>query len=301
MKKQSSLNRKADFSIEIDFQKGSESPSRIFRTMTGLIETFQELDKALVNSIDTKIEPVMIIEDIETGSIKGWFSTILKNVDDDALKKLDWKPLVGQYLVKAKYYILDFMDGKTQITSIGEIEDLERKLLKSAEETDVTHFPSYTPIQRQKLFSNIKRITDALGYLNESDKASYISSENEIIMNAQFDIVPEKIEELLTQEQIGSYSEMILKVKKPDYLGESMWEFRHGTRTILAKIVDLEWLKSFQNREKDVRPGDSLRAQVETIVSYGYDNEVVGIHHNITEVKNIIPAKSQNQLPLLPE
>ena len=30
---------KADFCIEIDFQKGSESPSRVFRTMTELIDS----------------------------------------------------------------------------------------------------------------------------------------------------------------------------------------------------------------------------------------------------------------------
>ena len=41
-------NIKADFGIEICFEKNSENPSRVFRTMSELIDTMQFLDKALV-------------------------------------------------------------------------------------------------------------------------------------------------------------------------------------------------------------------------------------------------------------
>ena len=97
-----SINPKADFCIEINFEKGSENPSRIFKALTELIETFQQLDRALVESIDSKIEPVATIEDVESGSIRVWLAQKLKSVDDDGLKKLDWKQVVGKYLVDAK-------------------------------------------------------------------------------------------------------------------------------------------------------------------------------------------------------
>jgi hypothetical protein len=306
MKKQDFKNQKADFCIEIDFQKGIGSPSRVFRAMTDLIETFQSIDKALVDSIDTKIEPIVVIEDIETGSLKTWLaykiSYGLREIDDDALKNIDWKKQVGKYLVKAKYIVLNYIENKTEIKSLNEIKELETKLLKSAEETDIIHFPSYAPVQRQRLLPNLNQLNKALGHLTKNDKAIYISSENSIEMNAEFNVTPEKLEELLTHETLKSKSEMILKVKKPDYLGESMWEFRFGTHPLEAKIIDINWLKDFQNREKDVRPGDSLRVIVETSVRYGYDNEVVGVHYDIIEVKEIIRLKSlQEQLPLLPE
>ena len=142
---------KADFCIEIDFQKGSESPSRVFRAMSELIETFEAFDVALVQSIDAKIEPVTIIEDIEAGSIKAWLRTILKEVDDDALKNIDWKPAIGKYLVKAKYLIINFIENKTQIVNREEINNLEFQILQSAEETDVKRFPSYAPVQTNRL------------------------------------------------------------------------------------------------------------------------------------------------------
>lgn len=84
---------KADFCIEIDFEKGSESPSRVFRTMTGLIETFQDIDRDLIQSINQsineKIEPVVIIEDIEAGSLRTWLANRIRDIDDEALKNID--------------------------------------------------------------------------------------------------------------------------------------------------------------------------------------------------------------------
>ncbi len=64
--------------------------------------------------------------------------------------------------------------------------------------------------------------------------------------NLSLHIAPETIEDLITSESIQSLSEMILKVKKPDFLGTSQWEFRHDNRTIIAKILDDDWLKRFQ-------------------------------------------------------
>jgi hypothetical protein len=92
---------------------------------------------------------------------------------------------------------------------------------------------------------------------------------------------------------------LILKVKKPDYLGESMWDMKHENRTIKAKITDEGWLMDFQRREVDVRPGDALRAKVRMETKYGYDGEVVGIYYTIIEVVEVIGSSSDApRLPL---
>jgi len=77
-----------------------------------------------------------------------------------------------------------------------------------------------------------------------------------------------------------------------------MWEFRFQERPMEAKILDVEWLRKFQQRTADVRPGDALRARVKSKVSYGYDGEVVSVKHSITHVIEVIPYNPPIQTAL---
>ena len=126
----------ADFCIAIDFEKGSEAPSRVFRALSYIIDSFHALDKDLIQSIDSKIEPIVLLEDIESGSIKTWLRYIFNELDDEALKKLDWKSIIGRYLVKAKYLIIKFLEDKTEITNRFQIEELNKNLLTNPPSPD---------------------------------------------------------------------------------------------------------------------------------------------------------------------
>jgi hypothetical protein len=293
------INTQSDFCIEIDFKKESEAPSRVFRTLSDLIDAFHAFDLDLVQSIDSKIEPIVLLEDVEAGSIKTWLRNALSTIDDEALKKLDWKTAVGAYLVRAKYLLIKFIDGKTEITDRLQIEDLTKNIFQLAQETDVRHIPTYLPLSPQKLLENLDRITSATQNLIEGDKVRYLTREDEAIpFNLSFRFIPEAIEDLITKETIESKVEMILKVKKPDYLGDSKWEFKHENKIIPIKVLDVNWLTDFQNRKIDVRPGDSIRAKVQIIVKYDYDLNVISTHYNISEIVDVIPGNSQKQNPL---
>lgn len=89
---------------------------------------------------------------------------------------------------------------------------------------------------------------------------------------------------------------MILRVKKPDYLGESMWEFRWGNRNFLAKVSHLDWLARFQSREIMIRPGDSIRAIVRISDRYDFSGELTGTTSDVIEVKDVINLPEQEQL-----
>lgn len=277
-----------DFYIKIDFEKGSRNPSRIFSTMSNLVETFQVIDTEFAKSIDSKITSVLLLEDIESGSLKSFFKNILESVDDNALKAGDWKKVVGAYLLKVKYKLLSFLEDKDKIDSRLQVEVLQNDILKLAEETDVRGLPGYAPIPLEKLLYSIYRLSNSVKNLGERDNAKYISDEGTVSINKNFDYDSEAVENLLTKETLSNKVEMILKVKKPDYLGESMWDFKHGDRAIQAKIIDINWLNDFHSRKFDIRPGDSLRAIVETQVKYGFSGEVVAVHNFISEIKEII-------------
>jgi hypothetical protein len=91
---------------------------------------------------------------------------------------------------------------------------------------------------------------------------------------------------------------MILAVKKPDYLGTSKWELRHGKRTISAKIEDANWLGRFQGRQVDVRPGDALQCTVKIEMLYGFDNELISERYTVLKVIEVLANRYQNmELP----
>jgi hypothetical protein len=253
----------ADFAIYIQFNKNAPQPQRIFQSASALITAFQHFDKVLCATIDSHIEPVMMLEEIEVGSLKIWLRNALESVDDQALKSLNWKQQVGKYLVKAKYLAIDFLNDKADMNDRERVQSFGRSLAGIASETDVKHLPDYKPPSLLDLTGSLREISNAKSPLYDSDTLSYVSEEQSVQFDMTINWTPEKFDEFLTKETIRyEPAPMILAVKKPDYLGNSQWELRHGKIAIKAKIEDEAWLMRFQNREVDVRPQDSLRCMV---------------------------------------
>lgn len=283
----------ADFAIYIDFKKDIGKPQRVFQTADALIRALQKLDKSLCNTIDSKITPMMMLEEIETGSLKIWLKNQLEATDDNSLKELNWKLIVGNYLVKAKYAIIDFCNKGQENENKDSLLGLSNKIKEIAQETDVRHLPDYKAPNIAELADSIRDISEAKNFLDKQDRLQYIGSgEKSLDFDLSIDWTPEKFEDFLTKETV-EYPEfpMILAIKKPDYLGLSAWELRHGKKKIIAKIEDEQWLKDFQERKKDVRPGDALRCKVRQKFLYGFDNELIAEKYVITKVDEVLENK----------
>jgi hypothetical protein len=284
----------ADFGIEISYERHSDAPARVFKTMTALIEAFEAVDRELVSSV-AKIRPVLLLEDIESGSIRTWLRTQLELMDDQALKNVEWKKLVGVYLVKSKYFIIDFLRDKTTITSKAEMEQLQGKLLEAARETDVLGIPSYRPVPIERVADSVRRIGEATQNLRPSDSAKYMSEVGDVDFNLGFSVAPDTFDALITRESLVNQATMILKVKKPDFLGESMWDFKFQGKTIEVLFRDIEWLKKFRERAVVLRPGDAIKALVETEVRYSFEGEVLSTKNTLLRVDEIISVENPSQ------
>ena len=277
----------ADFFLEIGFLKHASNPQRVFQAADAMIRAFQRLDKILCASIDSRIEPVMMLEEIEAGSIKIWLKNILTSVDDDAIKKLDWKQVVGSYLIKAKYAYISWSNKDSPSLTLA---DLSKEIRMIALETDAKHLPDYAPPSVVDLAEITKQVEDAKGFLFEGDAISFAARESPPV---SFDLeVSWTTEELidLSVKETTTFPGMPMNliVRRPDYLGTSKWEFRHGRKPIQAKITDLEWLMRFQRRQIDVRPGDALACVVTIENGYGFDNELISEVYTITKINNLL-------------
>ena len=288
------------FCLKVEFEHGTPDPSRVFRTITQLISAFSEFDHELAESVGTDITTTLLLEDIEAGSLKAWLRNAVESVDDAAIKELSWKKAVGSYLVKAKRATLRVLADKQTISERKEVTEVQNELLQLAEATHIAAFPHYQPVAPERILRLVRDVSSATGQLGPNDTAAYESDDGSVHINKAFAISAEAVETLLTRETVASESTMILKVKKPDYLGVSQWELRHGEHPITASVADIEWLRSFQDRERDVRPGDSIRARVRTEIKYGFSNEVVAMHYTVLEVIAILPFNPRPQYNLLP-
>lgn len=277
----------AAFALQIDFQRGSDNPQRVFQAADAMIRAFQGLDRTLCAAVDSRIEPVMVLEDIEVGSIKVWLANLLRRIDDEALKDLDWRPLVGKYLVRAKYAVIHWTNRSG---SDGNISALAHEIRMIAVETDIKHVPDYAPPSILELVQSVRSIDEAKGYLNPGDKMMFMTEDKGPV---DFDLAvrwnAEELSELAVKETT-KFEDMPLRliVKRPDYLGNAKWDFRHGKTPISAKVEDTDWLHSFQSRKVDVRPGDALQCKVTIEHRYGFDNELISAEYLITKVESVL-------------
>lgn len=281
--------RSMDFGIKLEFEPNSEEPSRIFRTMTGLIEACDVIDNDLATSISIRVKHVLVLEDVQAGSLTAWLKYVLKSIDDDAVKNLDWKKAVGAYLVKGKRKLVEFLEDRPTIQKASEIYELQGILGEAAGEAGLTLISLSSPVPAPRVAEDLRLLSDATTPLNPGDKAQFVTDEGPVSINTSFRLTSEAIEKILTQDSSTKRVEMTLVVKKPDFLGDSMWEFRHEGKRIPAKVLDSEWLKTFHHGAIAFRSGDALRAFVEIQTNYGNDGKVLGTHYRLLRVMEVIP------------
>lgn len=281
----------ADFAILIDFKKGDGSPTRVFTAATDLIEAFQAIDKVLVRSVDSNITPLMMLEDVEAGSLKIWLRNALDSIDDQASKDLDWRPAVGKYLVRAKHIVMSWIDDDATPKSLP---DLRKNLQKLASETEVRRLPEYSPPDPAGLIEAVQRIQSAKDTLLPEDRAFIESSdEGRLEIDISVRIEPDQLLGMVTKEIIRKPpAQMILTVKRPDYLGTSKWDFKLGKRAVSARIEHADFLSEFQHRQQNVRPGDALKCMVAVDMRYGFDNELISETYVVTEVLEVLENNS---------
>lgn len=285
--------------IRIEFERGSGDPTRIFYSMAGLIESIQSIDSHLGACVGVGVRTSLVLEDIEATSLKAKLKSTIEAIPDEPLKSGDIKKLIGHYLLKGKHKILDWCSNRNEITTREEVKQLENDLQLLAESTNIKQIPAYSSINTANLLTDIAEIKNALNYLGAGDQATLRSPEGISQYNPKLVVSDRIVQEIVTRETLASTSERIIKVKKPDYLGQFRWVFKYSGHMIEAKISDADWLLKFQSKEVHLQPGDSLKALLREEVSYGYDSEIVHTEYEVVKVMGVIRGLSNTQQTIL--
>jgi hypothetical protein len=276
-----------EFAIEIDFPAESPNASGIFHCMGGLIDAFGSLDGDLAAMLGRVTRTQLVLERVEAGSLKSVLRNVLELLDDEALEQGDWKKLLGRLVLRGKQYALQGLQQQELITP-QVVTHFQSDLRQLAAGAAVRPHARLIPVPFGLLLEDIEAVNTALKPLTERDSARLLIQDQTIPLKRNPHFSARRSKKMLIQRQDSRTEEMVLQVKRPDYLGGRTWDFVLDGRTQRLKILDDQWLHNFSQGEVIVRPGDSLRVLAGIDISYGAEDEVISKETHILSVVEVI-------------
>lgn len=282
----------SDIVLKIDFNEGEGSAARPFLIAAELIRALEDIDDALAKSVDSRIETTLIVEDLQKSSIKVYLRNLLKHVDDDALKTLDWKPLVGQFLVKGKYAVIRWLDSDSH--RIGDLTEEVAALARDAAE--INHMPLPTPPNPARLAQGMDKWQDAKRMMKPGEGLTITLDSSEYRVDIAKDWRPSEVaDDIQGDRELASDQETILMVRKPDMLGATAWQFKQGKRNLTLQVGDEDWMEDYRNRRVVILPGDAMQVILRTESTFSDSGELIESRQWITKVVGVIPNSGKGE------
>jgi len=274
------------YEIKLNYKPGSSKPSRIFSSMAQIIESTRRTDEILARSINCRISTDQILDEIQVGSLVAKIREFIE-IEDNTFCKEGSERNIGNYISRGKKEFMKALQGK-KMDSSSDIGELSGTIESIAEQENLKPlgFSKPNPVD---IANNLKEISDSTIELTTDENIEYSSSDGDTIkLQPQTEVFIEKIKQQLAEKTIKSDRNIILKIKKPDYLGDSKWEFRHDKRAFYAKIEDESWMDDFRTKKIFIGPGDALEVRMETLDQYDDKGNLVNSQHSIKNVDKVI-------------
>ena len=277
-----------EISLVIDYVAGKSVAVDVLRGAMELVESLDRLDGILLSSVDTSLEPVSILNDVQHSSLKLMLARALRKVPDNHLGSLEWKKWVGELLVKGKYLLLQQIDGDAPA-----IQQVMMQL-----EPDYKRAPvgliGYSP-------PSVVDVQDAL----ESVAAarSNFPGQGVTIQTELGDVqLPDRVQNVAaaligeSESSVTNGGVEFFKIKAPDYLGNAQWMVVRNGRQMKVDMLHQAWLNAYQDRKIPLLPGDSLECRYEETVRYDSAHNEVDRRLSIIEVGKVISPQVQRPL-----
>ena len=273
--------------IRFEYSK-DKTPVDIFKEYTLMLSAFEKAEVEVAESISHSMKYRSSLEAVETGSIitkiKSWIEDDEPELGHEKLNEVD----VQKYVSNGVKTIVENLSKDKNITK-ETIDKISSELDKLAENANVKNIFSYTPIQQKNLIDLSKSIKEATSNLVDGEKV-YLTETgyDDLELPKRINIQVTENDLTNNEKTLGNETEQILKIKKPDYISDSVWELKFGKKFKKIKIEDSEWINKFLNKEIKLYPGDSIRCKVLTIDEYDDFGNLVNSKVSITKVLEII-------------
>lgn len=276
-----------EIGLVIDYQPGQVLAVDVLQAAMGMISALDALDATLLSSVDTSLEPVSVLNDIQHSSLKMLLARALRNAPDELLGNLDWKKWVGGLLVKGKYKLLPLLDADAPV--------VQQTLLEL--EGDYRGAPAlagYAP-------PRVAVVMDALGDIAKARAAlpgQKVTVQTELgdVELKQVRIDPVVLDDEVPAHEIVNRGTEYFKVKSPDMLGTAQWTVLRGNRSTKVDMLHKSWLDAYHRREYAVQPGDSLKCNYEERIAYDAQGNELERSLAVVEVLEVVSPPVQRPL-----
>ncbi len=259
-----------EIALVIDYQPGESEAISVLTGAMQLIGSLDRLDHCLLSSIDSDLEPVSILNDVQHSSLKILLARVIRHIPDDVISNLEWKKWLGALLVKGKHRLLSSND--TEIPQV--LASLEDDY-KNAPNTTAGYAPP--------------SLTDTRAALRQVATARASLTAGKVTVQTELGdiLLPLTPTEALPIEPPSPISTNVLKdqvllIKAAAFEGKRQWQFSDGSTSFGATISDEAFLQRVE-RGEHFGKGDSL--VVDYSMTQTLCNGKLSTHREIVVVK----------------
>lgn len=277
-----------EIGVVIDYAPGKTAAITLFQAAMDIVQSLDKLDSVLLSSVDTSLEPVSILNDVQHSSLKMLLARALRHVPDELVANLDWKSWIGNLLVKGKYKLLQVLGSDA-----AEVQGVLYSL-----RDDYKSPPGQIADFSPPAVSDVMDALDGIARARNSMAGYQVMVQTElgdVLLPDETVIWPLEEPPTPTREVTNSGIELF-KIKSPDMLGSAQWTVRRNNRSIKVEVLHSSWLKAYHRREKVILPGDSLKCKFEEKITYDQLGNEIDRTVSIIEILDIITPPLQARL-----
>lgn len=276
--------------LVIDYQPGKALAVNVLQAAMGMIEALDRLDGVLLSSVDTSLEPVSVLNDVQHSSLKMLMARALRNTPDELIGNLDWKKWVGGLLVKGKYKLLQKLEADAP------------EIARTLQELEVDYkSPANLIGYKPPTVLEVRDALDGIAKARAALPGQLVKVQTELgdVFIPETMVVNLDAVEAKPQQTITNRGTEFFKVKSPDMLGSAQWTVIRNNRSTKVDMLHQGWLDAYHRREHAVLPGDSLKCQYEETITYDANGSELERRLSIVEVLEVISPPIQQQQSLL--
>ena len=287
------------YELFYDFDKFNNGPQEVFQNMGELCGGFNDFDQLLFSTIEREWSTNTTIVGIEYGSIRAWLANMLKCIEDDDLKKLDWKAIIGKSLVRAKQRAIKFLENEKP-ASRGDLLELQAEIRLILIKAEIPNLIDVRLVDLHRLGLSMAKINEANLRIGKEERMAVKLDGNDEILPKRMVITSKSVSEMLVANEVQFRDRKTLLVKKPDLIGNSMWDVIYESHKVPMKMGDLDFLMKFHDKEESsiVLSGDSLDVEFHCKKEVDKDGIEIYSKYEIVKVFQVIPGDDRRQLKI---